>query len=163
MIWKLLAKVISHPKIADAIVKRAYKTPYVHLEGYMHRWWLFNPYGYLQGEKGARWKWLPSIRVHHILREDLDEAMHDHPWNARTIILQGWYIENRLENGAVVQHGRGSGMTSKLAFGEYHKITSVSAGGVYTLFFTWKYQGVWGFLSNGVKVPFYEYLKGKVR
>lgn len=51
--------------------------------------------------------------------------------------------------------------TAALRFGEYHRITEVSEGGVWTLFVTGRYRGTWGFLVNGKKVPWREYLLAK--
>lgn len=165
MLWKLLAFVVSRPGVADWLIWRARRTPYRHLDGYMNRWWLFNPYGWPAGGKAARFPWLPSIRIHHILRADNDQHLHDHPWNARTIILRGWYVEQRLlsipwAKEAVESIQRRVGDTAPLVFEQYHKISFVPNGGVWTLFITWKYQGDWGFLVNGRKIPWKQYLLG---
>ena len=48
---------------------------------------------------------------------------------------------------------RAQGDTATLDHGEYHRIDQVSPGGVITLFITSKWRGDWGFLVNGVKVP----------
>lgn len=185
--WKALAKFVAKPRIAEAIIRYAKRTPYLHLPSnedpsYMERYWVFNPYSRVTNK--PRWGWLCpiSIRVHHIKREDLDRALHDHPWNARTIILKGWYVEERLcveacgplDEGAQSNYDyngtngysrlgiesilRTSGDTASLRFGEYHTIVEVSEGGVYTLFFSGKWRGVWGFLVDGVKVPWRKYL-----
>jgi hypothetical protein len=140
------------------------RTPYTHIasrdgtQDYMRRFWLFNPYGNTPEGKTApaRWSWLPSIRLHHIMLPDDDPHLHDHPWDARTIILDGWYIEE-LPGGPLRM--RDAGHTAALLFGQYHRIEAVSPGGVWTLFFTWKYRGTWGFDVDGVKVPYYDYLK----
>lgn len=158
MIWKLIAKVCAQPVVAEWLIKRAQKTPYVHIYGkdgsmYMGRWWLFNPYPHLE-EK--RENWFPiSIRIHHIQKKDDDRHLHDHPCNARTIILKNCYTEVR-EGG--VRYFRFAGDTAKLKFGEYHRITFVPPEGVWTLFITGKYQGTWGFLVDGVKVQWRKYL-----
>lgn len=158
MIWKLIAKVCAKPVVANWLVNRAMKTPYVHIYGkdgetYMERYWLFNPYPYPE-EK--RENWFPiSIRIHHIMRKDEDRELHDHPWNARTIILQGGYIEVREGDKEYV---RLSGDTAKLKYGEYHRIVFVPSGGTWTLFITGKYRGTWGFLVDGVKVQWRQYL-----
>lgn len=161
MFWKLFAFIVSRKVVADAIIKRAQKTPYTHLEGYMKRWWVFNPYS--SGSHAVKYRWLPSVRIHHILREDYDRALHDHPWNARTIILRGWYNEAREPYGYYFQprrlFTRATGSTCAIRFKEYHKITAVSNGGVWTLFITWKYRGTWGFFVDGVKIPYKEYLQ----
>jgi hypothetical protein len=163
LLWRALAFVVSRKPVAEYLIKRAQRTPYFHLDGYMNRWWLFNPYSpEVAKENTERYKrklpsWVPSIRVHHILREDLGRHFHDHPWNARTIILKGWYIERRLEADYQVDYVRSKGNTATINYGEYHTIDEVSEGGVYTLFFTWKYCGGWGFLVDGKKVPWREY------
>lgn len=157
LLWKGAAWVVSRKPAADWLIARAQRTPYFDLENYMDRWWLFNRYSEIGSQEVVekRFSWLPSIRVHHILREDRAEHLHDHPWDARTIILRGHYVET-LANGA--QYLRRAGDTRPICFGEYHHINQVSDGGVYTLFFTWKYVGTWGFLVDGVKIPYKEYL-----
>lgn len=162
MLYKLLAKIVSHPAVFKRLLARAKKTPYSHIYGeddgllYMERYWLLNPYP----ESGTERKinWLPSIRIHKIVRPDPDRHLHDHPWNARTIILKGWYAECR-ENAVNMVRARGN--TARLNFGEYHKITSVDSNGAYTLFIAGKYRGVWGFLVNGKKVDFKTHLNIK--
>lgn len=164
LMWKALAFVVSRKPIFDYLVKRSKKTPYFNLEGYMNRDWLFNPYSSDKAaESDERYKrkwpdWVPSIRIHHILREDRGRHLHDHPWNARTIIGRGWYHESRLaEDGTIKYFTRTKGSTAAINYGEYHSIDEVSPGGVYTMFFTWKYGGTWGFLVDGKKVPWREY------
>lgn len=182
LIWAVVALIVTRPSITDWIIRRAQKTPYSHITGpdgstYMRRWWLFNPYGKDdQGEPTpVRWQWLPSIRVHHILRPDNDRHLHDHPWNARTIVLRGWYTEERpfsalTDREALAADGVGLndptraifhrviGYTGRLLFGQYHRISAVKPGGVWTLFFTWPKKGAWGFDVDGTKVPWREYL-----
>jgi hypothetical protein len=175
--WRIIAKVLVRPGIADWLIARAQRTPYLHImsadgsEMYMGRWWLFNPYDPVSG---ARRYWLCpwSIRIHHIMREDNDRDLHDHPWNARTIILRGGYTEQRLlQHDDPVLLGRRlpaglqateyidrhPGETASLRYGEYHRIDSVAVGGAITLFITSPYKGTWGFLVNGVKVPWRTY------
>jgi len=157
--YKLIAKIVSHPKVFNYLLNRAKKTPYSNIYGvqdkklYMERYWLFNPYP----ETGAsrRYNWFPlSIRIHKIIKPDNDRHLHDHPWNARTFILKGWYTEERQDRFRL----RSQGDTSRLNFGEYHRITEVCTDGVYTLFITGKYRGTWGFLVEGLKVQYKKYL-----
>ena len=160
--WRIIAKVLARPAIADWLIARAKLTPYQHImsadgtEMYMGRWWLFNPYS-RETHKPALW-WCPwSFRIHHIMRPDEDRGLHDHPWNARTIILRGWYTEQRLlQPDDPVLHqllvkaselrqsfdaafqateyiDRRPGDTARLNHGEYHRIDQVSPGGVITL------------------------------
>jgi hypothetical protein len=152
--WRDLAEQLSDN--AEYLIRRSFNTPYTHLEGYMERYWLLNPYDF-NAPKGTRE--LPSARIHHILREDHDRHFHDHPWDARFVILKGWYIEERLlADGTPQRITRRPGDTATLDFGEYHRIVEVSPGGVWTLFITYQYRGTWGFLVDGKKVPWREYL-----
>lgn len=149
--------------IANYLIRRAVRTPDEHLTGYMNRYWLFNPAD--RKTRRRRWNWLPvSIRVHHILRADRGDHMHDHPWNARTFILSGWYSEYRK-----VQHAQDKrsymllidrlpGDTATLQRGEYHHISQVSPGGVWTLFVMFGEIGDWGFDVDGTHVDHEDYL-----
>lgn len=169
MIWNAIAWLVSRKPIAEWLIQRAQRTPYVHIDGYMNRWWLFNGYRKgLDGQMHKTFEWLPSVRVHHILRKDNDYVPHDHPWDARTIILKGYYGEHRKQQnqpeGApeCKYFFRDRGDTATLKFNEYHTVAEVSPGGVWTLFLTWKYQGGWGFWVDGKKVPYREYLEKKL-
>lgn len=158
-LWRVLAWVLSRPRVARWLAIRAHRTPYAPITKngslYMDRWWLFNPYE--PGTYVPKYTWCPiSIRLHHIMRPDADGHLHDHPWNARTIILHGGYIEEREGNNL---HSRKPGSTVALRFGEYHRIVQVDpALGALTLFITGKYRGTWGFKVDGAKVPYREYL-----
>ncbi len=111
--------------------------------------------GYDRARQQPKHRWFPwSVRVHHILREDRDRDLHDHPWHARTIILQGGYVELRLiminTHGQVTERiERRTGTCAALRPGEYHRIDQVAAGGAYTLFITCPKSCDWGFLVNG--------------
>lgn len=159
ILWKLAAKALSQPWIANRLIARAKQTPYSDIlspDGsgvYMGRWWLFNPYD--NETRETKHGWCPiSVRIHHILQPDGDRDLHDHPWNARTIILKGGYLEEREDSVRL----RVAGDTSRLRFGEYHRISSVLSGGAVTLFITGKYRGTWGFRVNGKKIPWRKYL-----
>lgn len=152
-LWKLVAFVVSREIVADYLIKRSFATPYFDLEGYMRRWFLFNDFTKRPKPRRER-DWLPSIRIHHILREDRGRHKHDHPWDARTIILKNWYIERREDDKPIL---RKRGDTATLNFGEYHTIDEVAPGGTWTMFITYRYKGGWGFLVNGVKVPWRRY------
>lgn len=178
--WALIARIVSHPAVSRRLIARAQRTPYQHIQSadglntYMGRWWLFNPYGKNDGEvEVKRFAWLPSVRIHHIMREDQDRDLHDHPWNARTIVLKGWYLEELplhrqngspcADNRSRVHRARGAGQTGRLLFQQYHRIAQISPGGAWTLFITWQYRGNWGFLVDGVKVPWRTYLKQELQ
>lgn len=185
MIWNLIAKLITRPAVANWLIERAKRTPsYQHITSadgssvYMGRWWLFNadPGAYGDHPQPRHIPWLPSVRIHHICRADQDRDLHDHPWNARTIVLRGWYREERpfsalitpetehISDQVVVAGDvryvfeRVPGYTGRLLFGQYHRISEVSEGGVWTLFITGRKRGTWGFMVKGKKVPWRTYL-----
>ncbi len=178
MFWNLIARFLARPAVTNWLINRAMQTPYTHIKSqncdtvYMYRFWLFNPYlataekvRLTQEGKRIPWSFPISIRLHRIMRPDSDRDMHDHPWNARTIILRGWYLEIREYDtfGDYTPFGyfydRKSGQTATLKFNEYHRIIDLPKEGVWTLFITYKYRGTWGFKVNGEKVPYYDYLK----
>lgn len=160
LFWRVVAWFVSCETISDWLIVRAVRTPYsdiVSRDGqdvYMRRFWLFNPYT-ADGEYKTRYLWCPiSIRVHHIVREDRDAHLHDHPWNARTIVLSGGYWELR-DDGRYYRRERGD--TARIRFGQFHRITEVDpVYGAVTLFITGRKRGTWGF-----KVPYREYLAGR--
>ncbi|KFF48129.1 hypothetical protein GY26_16265 [Gammaproteobacteria bacterium MFB021] len=172
IVWKITAWLASRRRIADWLIERSQHTPYFDIvksgETYMRRWWLFNPYDH--ETRKPRHRWCPiSIRVHHIMKPDDDRHLHDHPWNARTIILRGSYLEEVAPDSGPHMNGRfrpglGSlrvrqrGDTARIGYGQFHRITSVSRDGVYTLFISGAHRGTWGFLVGGQKVPWREYL-----
>lgn len=135
MIIQHIARLLAKPSIASAIIRFAQRHPYIHIGDYMRRFWIV-PFT----------RWLPfSIRVHHILRPDADEDLHDHPWNWRTVILRGWYIEED-EFGEL--HHRGTGETVARQAHQLHRITEVSPGGVWTLFIMGRKLNRWGFVTG---------------
>lgn len=158
MFWRILAVLLSIPCIRNRIITYALRRPYFHIKGegtdeiYMLRYWVFNPYSKINGEWGqtGTTPWLPSIRLHFIKRPDSDRHLHDHPWNARTFILSGGYVEEREDD----RYYRMAGDTARLNFGEFHRIDHVLPNTV-TLFVMGKRRGEWGF-----KIPYCEYLEG---
>lgn len=91
---KWLAKILAKPAVTDFLVRQAKKRPYVHIPAltgeYMERYWLVP-------EK----PWLPfAIRIHIIKRPDSDRHLHDHPFDFRTFVLDGMYIEERADGKA---------------------------------------------------------------
>jgi len=156
----LLGWLLSRNRVRKWLITRAQLTPYYHLADkgggvYMYRWWLFNG---LRADGKFRWPNLPSIRIHHIMRRDLDRHKHDHPANCRTFILQGSYDEDRDTPNGTASFQRTRGDSAAIKFGEFHTITRVGPGGVWTMFVLGPRKGMWGFKVDGVKVPFREYL-----
>ncbi len=171
--WKFIARQLARPAVTDWLIRHAMRTPYSHIEKdgevYMWRYWLFNPYPNTGGS-GAdrkRWQFPISVRIHHIVLPDQDRHLHDHPWNARTIILRGTYAEIRRERPykalwdfteVETNYLRKAGSTATLGFGEFHRIVDITQDGVWTMLITGHYRGTWGFNVDGVKIPWRQYL-----
>jgi hypothetical protein len=150
-LWHLLAWLVSRKWIANYLIERSFRTPYFHLHGYMGRFWLWN--SFKSPKHNPRW---PSVRIHNILRADRGRDLHDHPWDARTIILRGGYTEIRRAGVFNAFFNRERGDTATLNYGEFHRITAVDSN-TWTMFITWNYQGKWGFWVGDHKVPHDEY------
>lgn len=181
LFWKAVAWLVTRESICNWLIAKAICNPWYGIEGIMERYWIFNPYFEKDGNGGEEtkrskfWDILPTIRLHYIYGADTDPHLHDHPWDCRTIILRGWYIE-RVEN---IEHDpmipdsdsnrptrcflRGEGFTRPFNTLDWHKIELVPMGhGTWTMFITWKYQGPWGFLVDGKKMlsrDYFEYRK----
>ncbi len=156
LFWTALAWVLGRRPVADWLIRRAKRTPYTHLYGYMNRWWLFNAWD--DKTHVLSHPWCPfSIRIHHILRADADRHCHSHPWAFRTIILKGWYWETRGWSGTEPAALIARGQTATLAHGEYHSIRRVPPEGVWTLFITGRKQSSWGFAVDGRHVSWRDY------
>lgn len=140
ILWSFFAWIVSRKPIADLIIRRAMKTPYWHLDGYMNRYWLFN--GYPRESKERRFPGISlSIRIHHILREDHDRDHHNHPFDARTVILRGWYAEDREG----VTRYRDVGHTTSINRDTFHRISDIHVDGCWTMFIIFKTYDKWGF------------------
>lgn len=137
----LIGWLLSRPRVVDWMIERAKKTPYFHLDGYMQRYWLFNPYD--EDRNLPRYKWCPwSFRLQYIMRADESELMHNHPWNAWSVILRGFYIEMR---GGCLLRVLTRGKVNRLRHRDFHRIFSVSPDGCWTLFITGPKISSWGY------------------
>ena len=162
--WGLLARLLTaSPAPLQWLQRRAERTPYFHIYGpdgrlYMRRWWLLPKWCLRVDPKcGALMPkpWMPfSIRLHHIMRPDADRHLHDHPFNFRSILLQGWYVERRPDGGRTIT----SGETYRAPATRWHRISQLSEGGVWSLFIMGRRVNDWGFLVDGEKVPWQRYL-----
>lgn len=143
-----------------ALIERAKQTPYVHLDGYMNRYWL------TADPKGAPVDMLGQ-RIHHILRADNDLFMHDHPFESVSLILDGYYIERiplhqlqdpMLDATHFLTFIRSAGDVIHRMAHHRHKIVKVSEGGVWTQFTTGHWEKKWGFYTPEGFVYWRKYL-----
>lgn len=170
-LWATVARIVCIPFVTNWIIRRALQTPYTHIYDkvtgtiYMGRWWLFNPYSRRSSDdKDSRSWWkrkLPSARVHHIMRADYDRHRHNHPWDARTIVMRNWYMEEIGDVGmrSSSYFVRARGYTGRIPHNRFHRITCVADDGVWTLFFTWGKSGSWGFDVDGTVVNWRDYME----
>ncbi len=160
----------------DWLIRRAQRTPYFHLAGYMNRWWLvpFENRGSSYADGCARMTWRRPIakvmqlcgiaaRVHQILRSDEGRDPHDHPWPYLTIVLRGGYWEDRFTDEGIrfstKWHGPGSVIFRPA--NSWHMLALPAGQSAWTLFMTGRYQQKWGFNTPTGKVPYDVYLKAK--
>ena len=149
------------PALADWIIRRAMRTPYVHLAGYMERFWFIRIGRRGGGQSGAYP--LFGARVHHILRSDEGRNFHDHPWPYLTIILRGGYwelqpefIDNVVSRVVRTWHGPGSVLLRRA--NSWHRLELPEDQTAWTLFCTGPKVQHWGFLVGRRKVGWREYL-----
>jgi hypothetical protein len=99
-----------------------------------------------------------GIYLHRFWASD-EEGLHDHPWNAVTRILTGWYVERTMDYPPrFVSAENGWRFMPKQMF---HRITIPESerGKVWTIFIRFRRQREWGFLPAGteehwVRVPY---------
>lgn len=165
MFWNIIAWVVTRGIVFDWLKTWAFKRPYKHIRSpdgesqYMGRWWVIPRY--------RNW---PCIRLHHIQREDMDRHLHSHPFSYRTVVLRGYYVEERPIPNVHEWDGEpfdvvptelsflSEGDTATNKYKSFHRITEVSAGGVWTLFVMWGgKRGDWGFLTENGYVSAKDY------
>lgn len=146
-LWDRVAQfLVNHPNIRDRLILRSFDYPHrTQLGEYMSRWWLFK-----------RRPWLPfALRIHNIKLPDHDRDLHNHPGTFRTIMLCGWYVEERGGQFLVLSEGE-SRLVSRDSF---HRIAAVSPNGCLTLVIEWGFWGKrWGFLTEHGYVEHEDYL-----
>ena len=156
----------------DYLIKRAMRTPYFHLEGYMERYWLvpftqgyngqftkevtgcYNACPYRQPVTWALQQFGIGIRIHKILRSDDARAFHNHPWNFISIILKGRYTEvtpvyddsDFFVGTNFCSYEQGDVLFRKS--NTLHRLVLAKNKPVWTLFITGKKQRTWGFLTQ---------------
>jgi len=163
--WSIVARILARPAIVNWIIKKYAQDErvYYHIvnpdnpsDQYMCRWWILK-----------RRPWMNfCIRLHWIKRADLDVNMHSHPFNYRTFILLGAYVEERPDPAIIeffdedsdysAYHEsmrdkfiRSPGETIKNSYGSFHRIGWVHPAGVWTVFVMWGGEkDDWGFMTQ---------------
>lgn len=94
-----------------------------------------------------------QVMLHRILRPDPDRHLHDHPWDFLSLVLRGWYQEQRgrrIHTRRWWNFCRAEGA---------HKITVVSPDCI-TLVFTGRKRRDWGFHTPTGWVHWKSYIYG---
>ncbi len=160
MIWRLVTWVVMRPTINRWLCNYR-RLPYGHIGNYMHRYWLMPRWALGWNPDSLRLEpkpWVPfAIRINHIKRADKDPYIHDHPWDWRTIIIDGWYLEM---DSTGTWHDRVAGDTNTRKAHDPHRISLVRpCDGAITLFITFRKYNSWGFYVGNParKVPYKQY------
>lgn len=106
-----------------------------------------------------------ALYIHRIYEHDRDPHLHSHPWNFKSIILKGSYLERYLDISFEEQeHTRVKRFLSYSSGNRlyYHKIDAILNGPVTTLFFTYGKHEDWYYRIDQhvtVKYDLYRELK----
>ncbi len=90
--------------------------------------------------------WLPGIYLHHFLVDD-DADLHNHPWDALSLILSGGYREWRLkDDGDQVCRNVLPGELNRIHPKDFHRVELLDQNkGCWSLFFYGSRKQSWGF------------------
>lgn len=135
--------------------------------------WVFHKPGLVLAHAKTRQRYLTRyhlvftkhlcVFLHRLDGPDPDEHLHNHPWKGLAIVLRkpGSYVQREAAKTSVnswFTRFRSIGRLNWLTE-DYHKIERVTPG-TWTLCICGPYQERgWGFLVDGVHVPFEEYFK----
>jgi hypothetical protein len=98
-----------------------------------------------------------SIYIHGIYASDKDKHLHNHPWDYKSIVLKGSYVEETTNGVNILKFGT---ITSKDG-NDYHKIKQLLTKSVYTLFIVSPVKRVWGYQVDGGFIDNEEYRRRK--
>lgn len=96
---------------------------------------------------------LPGLRVylHRFVGSDPD-GVHDHPFrHSASLILAGWYYEDRLEGGQIVRRVRR--WWNRIGPADFHRVVLPGHSDVWTLFLHTARTKHWGFLRPDPALP----------
>ncbi len=109
---------------------------------YLLRWWIQK-----DPERG-------SVYLHQVLKDDDDRALHDHPWDSASLVLQG-VLREVMPNGSLLLC---PGELNTRRATDAHRLEIVE-GPVWTLFTTGPRVRDWGFHCANGWVPWQEFVK----
>lgn len=100
---------------------------------YMKRWWIIPRNDQI------------NVYLHQILRSDDDRALHDHPWDNTSWVLDGGYIEHTPDGVFERTVGYLGGRSAT----DRHRLEVADGQPAVTLFFTGPKVREWGFWCGG--------------
>lgn len=98
-------------------------------DNYLRRWWV------IPRNEGC------NIYLHEILHSDDDRALHDHPWDNTSMLIEGGYIEH-TPDGVFV---REAGSIVERRATDLHRLEVPEGGRAVSLFITGPKLREWGF------------------
>lgn len=106
-----------------------------------------------------RWYAVPrtygcNMYIHHIVQDDMDGALHDHPWDNTTLVLKGSYVEVTPTG----EHLRLAGDVIHRKAEDLHRLVLLPGGEAWTLFLTAEARREWGFRCGDRWVPWREFV-----
>lgn len=110
------------------------------------------------GDYLRRWYLVPrnawsNLYLHEIVRSDDDRALHDHPWDNRSFVLFGGYIEHTPEG----RIERRPGDVVERAAEALHRLELFQGQRAISLFSTGPKRRDWGFACPQGWVPWWEF------
>jgi len=116
---------------------------------YLERWTLFYRWGY-------------GVYLHHFIGDDWAADPHDHPRRFITIGLRGWYWEDVYDaDGRLIEQRRYSApWVRSFPANHLHRVRASECGNCWTLVIVLKKSRPWGFVQDGIWIPFRDYVFG---
>lgn len=89
------------------------------------------------------------VYIHFFHQSDAVAETHDHPWDGRSLILAGGYVEHRLtRHGTIDSNVFLPGDVNELEAGTFHRIELLEAAGCWTIFETSAKKKTWHFRDS---------------
>jgi hypothetical protein len=116
---------------------------------YLERWTMF-------------YRWNRGVYLHHFLGDDFAIDPHDHPRRFVSIGLWGWYWEDVYSQaGKLVASIRYRAPWLRTFPAEHvHRVRAQECGNCWTLVIVLPKSRAWGFVRDGLWIPFKEYVFG---
>lgn len=98
-------------------------------DNYLRRWWVIPRSEFC------------NVYLHEIWKSDSDEAMHDHPWDSTSVLIEGSYVEHTPDG----RYTRSAGDVVQRLATDLHRLEIPHGGRAVSLFITGPKVREWGF------------------